>query len=180
MAVIPTVEDWEAGEDLDAAKFNANIRDVGNFVLRDRPIAIVNRAVTTQTLVNNDEIIFDTVSLDTDNMVDLGSFPTRITIKTAGFYLINMQVPYSDDGTGSAGGYRLFRVLRNGSDEVFQDVRNRFVPTSGLGTMGIAASSFEYCNVNDYLEIEIGHDANTFTTRTLGGGVTLSAMWMSQ
>jgi hypothetical protein len=169
VAVVPTMDDWIADEEPTAAKLNANIRDVGNFLLNDRPIAIACRKLTTQTIANNAEVIFDTVLIDTDNMVDLGVSTTRITINTAGYYLLTIGFPYTDDGVGV---FRSFRINKNGS-EVAANVMPKIT-----GTVATSVTAMKYLSVNDYLEIEIGHDATTFTSRTVNDGPTLTAMWL--
>jgi hypothetical protein len=168
VAVLPVAPTFTAGEDPTAAKLNA-LSYAASFSYDDRPIAVACRKLTTQVIANNAEVQFDTVLVDTDNMVDLGSSTTRITIVTAGWYFLTIGFPYLDDGVGT---FRAFRINKNGSEVAAQ------VQPKISGQIATSVAAFKYLVAGDYLEIEMGHDATTFTTRTVNDGPTLSAMWL--
>lgn len=169
MAVLPVSPTFTAGEFPTAAKLN-ELSYAASFGYDDRPIAVACRKLSTQVIANNAEVQFDTVLIDNDNMVDLGSSTTRITIQTTGWYLLTIGFPYTDDGVGA---FRAFRINKNGS-EIAANVMPKIT-----GSIATSVAALKYLTANDYLEIEMGHDATTFTTRTVNDGPTLSAMWLS-
>lgn len=174
MATLPTVPTFTAGEDPTAAKMNALATAV-SFLYDDRPLAVVCRSSSTQSMASGAEVSFDTVLKDNDDMVDLGTNATRITIKTAGLYLLVMAVPYTDAAGGSPA-FRTWRIKKNGSTEINGDVQPLFGATAQIVANAVTVSSLA---VNDYLEIETEHNASSnLVTRTANDGPKLSALWL--
>jgi len=108
----------------------------------------INRS-TNQTVPNNTQVdvSFDVKKWDYDNMVDLTTYPTRLTCKTAGLYLLTGFLVYNANITGR----RVIGISINGST-IAVSVSQMPVTDSGLGTnMGCACLYF--LNVNDYVTL---------------------------
>lgn len=177
MAVIPSMDDWSAHEKPSAAKMNANIRDVGNFLLNDRPMAfVVGSTVSTQNLPTGTDAQFATVSLDTDNMVDLGTSSTRITFNTPGFYQVGSYFAWTEPASG-LGAYREPFLRKNGTDLI---TRFNVLPMAATFRAAYCLSSIVYANAGDYMTVCLFHDAsNTIVTNITAGGINMWAMWLT-
>lgn len=176
MAVIPDRDDWIAGEEPTAAKLNANIRDVGNFVIRDRPLARVSRGSGQTIASGGSTIIWTTVNNDNDNMVDLGSDDEIVTITTSGLYLVCGQISYTDQGTNTSH-YRVIELQKNAG---------RFASSNTLGA--IASGDF-VCNATATIQLTAGDELSVKLVQQSGGGTLpvssaydnyLSALWISE
>jgi len=68
---------------------------------QDPPMAIVRR-VATQSINNNSftDVSFDTEDVDNDGLVNLGTFPTRVTLAHDGYYVVMFGVTWGSNGTG--------------------------------------------------------------------------------
>lgn len=71
---------------------------------------IENHAGQTIPTSANTDRVFDTVVFDTDNMIDLASDARKITIQTAGVYLVLGATNYAFN----AAGRRICQLLKNG------------------------------------------------------------------
>lgn len=107
-----TPRTWVAGEHPTAAQFNANIRDNVSF-LANPPACRVYRA-TSQSITNNSltVVTFDTERYDTDSMHSTSSLTSRITINTAGIYVVSAHIVWQADTDYTR---RLFDLLLNGA-----------------------------------------------------------------
>jgi len=122
----------------------------------------INRS-TNQTVPNNTEVdvSFDVKKWDYDNMVDLTTYPTRLTCKTAGLYLLTGFMSYNANTTGR----RVIGIKVNGSIYAV-NISQMAVTDSGFGTnMGCACLYF--LNVNDYVTL--------ISKQASGGDLTLLA-----
>lgn len=80
------------------------------------PYAYVKRAVDSAAIANATDTaaIFDTEIADTDTMIDIAGNPTRITITTAGTYLVTTSITWASNATGQRNTY----IRKNGTTVV--------------------------------------------------------------
>jgi len=106
---------------------------------------------TTGVMTN---LMFDTEDIDTDNMHDLVTQPGRISINTAGYYLVGGQLLWSN---ASAAGQRLLKIQKtdaiNAHDILL--VSNTGTPNRGE-TVG---STIVQCAVGDFLTMFAQQDS---------------------
>lgn len=99
-----------------------------------------NQAITTAT---ETILTFDSEEFDTDTIHDNVTNNSRLTCKTAGKYIVILQVRFADNATG----YRFATITKNGSYAAAQMQQ----PISGNGT-NIVVTSLVSLAVNDYVE----------------------------
>ncbi len=104
-------------------------------------------------------IQFDAEYFDTDVMHDNVTNNTRITIKTAGYYMVGGSVEWVSNVVGA----RLMQIWKNGSTVLTSAVHN----SDQYGNAPGALSTVHYMAVNDYLELVVyqgsGGALNTVT-----------------
>jgi hypothetical protein len=167
-----TPRSWSAGETVTSTILNTHVRDNLNAIVSP-PYAFVR--ATTATALNSSgwtAIAFNTEVADTDNMW-VSSAATRMTINTAGLYLIT-------GGYGlnlTANTYTRFTFAVNGAN----------VPTAGsnvgAGDVGmnaeVSASLFYRFSVADYVEVKgLTTSTNVNTVITNGDQAYCQARWM--
>lgn len=107
-------------------------------------------AVDTAAIMNTEEF-------DTNNMIDIAGFPTRITINTAGYYLIGGQVQFLATFLTTP---NYCKIRRNGvTIESTDSETDRLVSSLVFVNTQCAVS----CAVGDYFELIFNQD-------TAGGG----------
>lgn len=108
----------------------------------------INRS-TAQTIPNNTEVdvSFNVKKWDYDNMVDLSNYPTRLTCKTAGLYLLTGFLVYNSNVTGR----RVIGIKVNGSIYAVS-ISQMPVTDAGLGT-NVGCACLYFLNVNDYVTL---------------------------
>jgi hypothetical protein len=92
-------------------------------------------------------LAFDTELVDTDTMHDTAANNSRITIKTAGLYVVTASATYDV----SAVGHRTLTLLKGGAT-VIAETEVAPNPTAARGT-GIMISTIYKFAVNDYVEV---------------------------
>jgi len=118
MATVPSFTTALTNQELTAARYNAEVRDFGNFFLTGKPMvsaqASSNQTVsnTTITAVNN----WTAETLDNDSMHSTSTNVSRFTCVTPGRYRITASVGWAVNGSGiraisirntlAAGGFR--------------------------------------------------------------------------
>lgn len=121
--------------------------------------AIVRLTIDTNVFNNTTTAVsFDTEDEDTDNMVDLGSFPTRITFQTAGIYYVYGGGLYF----GNATGFRQFWIRFNGTTRRGQSE----IPGSSSANGG----GYHH----DYVEALAGQYVELLTFQNSGGTLQLN------
>lgn len=88
----------------------------------------------------------DTEVFDLDNMVDISGFPTRITIKTDGYYMVGGQVKFN---TTVATTQNSCKIRRNGSIIESQDSES---DRAAAANIYVTSHCFVSCSVGDYFE----------------------------
>lgn len=115
MAYVPTLKTWSDGVRVTAADFNDQVRD-GLLALLNPPQVMVH--CTASVSITSDTTYrptaWHTAPVDTDGMWS-DSAPTRLTIATAGYYLIQARYVWGN----YAGGYRgLWLRVNSGGNPV--------------------------------------------------------------
>lgn len=99
---------------------------------------------------------FDTEWFDTDNMVDVAGEPTRVTIQTAGFYLLGAQIRFQGSSPTIP---QYAKIRKNGTTIVSQDSESDRVASLNIY---VATQAFESCEVGDYFELVASSDSGPF------------------
>ena len=112
------------------------------------------RRTTNQSIVNSTEtaIIFDVEDFDQGNMADLVANPTRITIATAGIYLVGGWNAWD----ASTAGDRAIRIIKNGEPVADGIVMKDSPAPNGVTTEPTRAVNtiFKFA-AGDYIELFI-------------------------
>ena len=153
-----TPRTWVATEIVTAAQMNAHVRDNLGFLYtpprgesrRSANLSIANNtavAVTMQVEVH-----------DNDAIVDIAGNPTRLTIKTAGFYHVYGRMSWAVNSTGIRWAY----VRLGGSTTLGGNLS----PAHAVYGNYVNASFVRAFAVNDYLELMV--------LQTSGGALNLN------
>ena len=108
-------------------------------------------------------IPFDTEQVDSDTMHD-GTNPSRITIKTGGFYLFTAAANF---GQGNNAGTRNITLRLNGSLQLTANEQ----PGSNLAQQALTLSFMQQVAVNDYAEV--------MPFQNSGGSLTLTSTYFA-
>ncbi len=165
-----TIGTFTAGQVLTAAEMNELGENSNNF--RVPPMCRVKQTSGASIGDASGTILaFDAEDFDTDGMHDNATNNSRITINTAGVYLVIASVRYT---TGVSDDTRI-SILKNGGN-VGIDERGPNNSRSGQQVMGyydLAAA--------DYLEAQVYQNNSANTARTIDTPYTfLSAAWIGQ
>jgi hypothetical protein len=122
----------------------ANQAAAGNHKHAEPPFGLWTRAAA-QSINNNaqTDIQFTAEVADSDNMGDLAVSNTTFTIKTAGFYLMNVKGSYASNVTG----VRQFFIVQNGGNATTWQLN-----ANVTGTFFILLSDVIQCAVNDAIK----------------------------
>lgn len=123
-----------------------------------RPAARSSAAGPTGSLPDNTDnpATMTVEEFDTDNMINIAGFPTRITIVTDGYYIVGGQVRHN---TTAATAQNLCKIRRNGVTIESQDSES---DKAGAANIYVSTSCVVSCAVGDYFECISG--------QTLGAG----------
>lgn len=119
------------------------------------------RRTTTQSIANNTQtaVSYTTEDYDTDTMHDNATNPSRITIRTAGKYLICAGVRFADSSAGALGcTFRLNGVINNYTEIFAKD---------GTGRGPAMITIIDDFAVDDFIEL--------FVIQTSGGALDIQA-----
>lgn len=105
-------------------------------------------------------VIMNTEEFDTNNMVDIAGFPTRITIQTEGYYLIGGQVNYQATAGPTIPAY--LKIRRNGTTIEAQDSYSDKATGSNV-VIYISSSCCVSCSIGDYFELVVNTQSSPFT-----------------
>ena len=128
---------WSSGEVLTAADLNATTNKAAGSIIRTTNLSISN---TTDTIVT-----FSSSEFDNDTMWNVSN-PTRLTITTAGIYIVSYTLSWASNSTGERIGW----VQKNGTSV------NRW---ANLRAAGFAAEAWQTgsalisCVAGDYLQL---------------------------
>ena len=158
----PTIGPFTAGDILTAA----TMTDVQTNLTNQRvpPMCLLTRSGQPITASTDTVITGYTEDVDTDGMYDAGS-PTRITIATAGLYMLNINVAWSGTASTRTDGY----IEQNGIGvPAYRDIR---YGTNERNHLTIVVA----CAAADYFEAYV-----YYTPGSLSTNVRFSATWLGQ
>jgi hypothetical protein len=175
--IVPTPLDWIAndGNFATAAMLEAGVGDPLSFLL-DPPGAQVRRT-TAQSIPNVTPtvIAFDSEDFDNDTIHSTVTNTSRLTIVTAGRYLISGIIPYDLNGTG----YREARVTKNTVS--FINGLRAMIPASGAVATVVALPALETPLIaGDFLELSAVQSSGGSLSTSATNGVfpVLRARWI--
>jgi hypothetical protein len=163
-----------AGEVYTASAHNVIVTNVNNFIV---PPAV--RAVRTadQTIANATTVAIEftaTDEFDTDDMHSTSTNPGRITIATAGVYIITATVNIA--ASNSNGIYRLVAIRKNGGNEIATQ------NPGGLSDARVTVTVTDSAAVNDYYEAVVYQDSSANATLNAIGSIraAFTAIWVGR
>lgn len=176
MGYVPTLKTWTDGARVSAADFNDQIRDgLGALLNPPQALAYCTGLVSTPSDTTYRPTTWHATAYDTDGMWNAAN-PTRLTINTAGYYLIIVRSVWGN----YAGGYRGVWVKLNAGG----------APLSGTLLEGDLVQPVPATNTNVRLMVSrlcaVGDHLELFTYQTSGGpqntifgitGPTMSVAW---
>lgn len=171
---------WTTADLATAAMLNQDMRDNPSF-LHDPPCCrVYNNA--NLSIANATDYVLHSMNAeyyDTDVMHDLVTNNSRITIKTAGKYLVVGRVSYASNTTGTRG---LRIVKNNGAGTNYEDVAFTPANTAAQSTFLLVATVDVFV-VNDFLELGCyqtsGAALNSEYTASLRNTPHFEATWLS-
>lgn len=169
---IVTPRTWVAGDVLTAAQLNVDVRDNVTFLANPPSCRVTNS--TTQSLTDNLETVltFDTETYDTAGMHSTAVNTGRITIVTAGLYLLT----FSATLQASADTSDAYADLQLGVA-----TRIAYGPSVGAYTAGglvrIAASCIHKLAAADYVQVVAFQNNTANTNRTISSHM-FAATWI--
>lgn len=168
MATVPSTQTVAAAAKILAAHENTNVKSPLDFLLAP-PSAFIylNTVPANLTTATTTLITFDTAVYDTDSAGvtwTVGTNPSRITPKTAGFFEVKTTCSFATNATG----IRFSDVRKNvagnpaSGTRVDTDIRSA---SSALQTICRTSTVVQFNGTSDYIEL--------FAQQTSGGGLAL-------
>jgi hypothetical protein len=158
-----------AGEVLTAAFWNEQVRDNLSF-LYTPPMCIVSRS-SALTYVSAADIAWNSEDIDTNAMFDSGA-STKITIKTAGVYIVTLNVQFAATSVGASSGTGT--ILVGGAERA---------ASTSMGNVGgstrVNSSLVRSLSVNDEITSKFTF-AGAAGTLTIATTSFLSAVWIAK
>lgn len=182
--IIPPVERWIAGEQVDADLMQRRASDMLAFLL-EPPMAAAKATVVQQITTGTwTKILLDTVIKDNDGIVDLTN--DRLNIQTPGWYEIEVCTAYGTGNGNDTLGRRIAAARLNGSGaNGGQRARRDCIPCTDAARGVRAGGSMTalFLNKGDYLEL-MGYQDSTTTkptdvSATPGPGPYIAVRWVS-
>ena len=120
---------------------------IGARVFNSAAISAANGAFTVLT--------FDSERFDTDNIHDLASNTSRLTVKTAGKYRIYGNVEFA---SAAGGAFRLVGILLNGATSIAEGGSNGATIVAGPNVRSTVCTTYDLA-LNDYVELRVFQDS---------------------
>jgi len=173
-----TVADRAAGDLFTEAMWDDSLKtNLNNLVIPCVVYAFDVTATVAITTATWTAVAFASAdAFDSDTMHDPAVTNTRITINTAGIYLITGRVEFAVSNTGT---YREAGIRKNGT--VFLDV-DRQIPNATLGPR-LRPGIVQNFIATDYVELVVRHDVGANLNIVADGtGIypSLSAVWLGK
>lgn len=166
-----TPRTWVAGEYPTAAQFNANVRDNVSFLANPPACRVYHNANQSIAASTETTLAFNSERFDTNTMHDTVTNNSRITINTAGVYVVTASVAFAA-GTGTWTSYATIRV--DGTTTIAS--QQHLAPTT-LGT-NISLSTIYKLSVGQYLEVRVWQNSGTINVNTVAQlSPEFSAIW---
>lgn len=162
MATVPNPRTWTVGELLTASKMNTDVRDALNFLLVNKPLAVL---YTTNTITPNNSFVNVTWNqeiLDRDGGHSTSSNTDRYTAQTAGWYRVHCWVSFNDSFDANVRGLS----LSHSADSII-GTNYKTSPSNGYNT-GLNVEAVTFMSVNQYVTV----NAFSRNSQSLGTGAT--------
>lgn len=165
-----------AGQVYTAAAHNVIATNVNNFIVP--PMCQVKRTTTQAiTTASVTDVLFNAETFDTDDMHSTTSNTDRITVNTAGVYIVTGNLQMAGNATGVRGIY----IRKNGSTFA------RFFVTAvdALNLPGLSASAVITASAGDYFTCSVyqnsGGNLDVLADDPVGNlATTFSAVWIGR
>jgi len=159
MATVPTPRSWGVSEAVTAAKFNTDIRDSFEFILRP-PRARLTRTADMNIPSTVMAIPWDKEDYDTDNGHNNVTNNTRYTSQTAGWYYLNTSFWFYIGSSLALTGTREVCFQKNSSSSLKQNRQDEYLGAGDKsGRVFMRTAGFMYLAVNDYVEVVFHQDS---------------------
>lgn len=151
MAIVPAPQTWVNGTSkVNATTLNLELRDALNFLLS--PPRVWAYDSTVLSVANNVSTLmsWNAEVLDSDNMHNSGTNPSRITCNAAGLFHVDVGIAWTANGTGS----RITHIRKNsagsatGGTQLFD-----FTAMASPNTFSFGSSFDVDLIVGDYIEV---------------------------
>lgn len=171
MATVPSASTYSAGQRWRASDVNQITNTDKSFWLAPPYAHVYQSTATSLTNAAWTTIGFNAETADNDGMHDNTTNNSRLTIQTAGLYLVVGQVAFA---TTSSTGSRSVQVTLNGTTYLINST-----PASALAHTQIV-TGFIQCTAGQYLELKAYHTYGSAMNTTTGstGATQLQARWM--
>jgi len=180
VATVPAPKTWSVNESLTAAGLNLELRDALNYLLNPPACSVYQTANTNMpTSGTYVQMLFDTENYDTDTMHSTSTNPGRITINTAGIYLVTWGVGFASNATG----YRLGDVRLNAAGVIGGGTSIDICRANAIsGAVSQIDSSFMYrFSAGDHFEIQAAQTSGGALASNAGAATTkIEALWVSK
>lgn len=152
-----TPKTWTAGEVVTAALMNEQIRDNESAIVTAHPLVVPSARVYNNAAQNINHNTWTTVAFnaerwDTDTIHDNSTNNSRLTCTTAGIYVINVNIVWSDADTDGARG---IKILLNGATELARDQR------PGLNGGYASLTTVYSLAATDYVTVQVYQNSNS-------------------
>jgi hypothetical protein len=159
VATIPTPRTWASGEQVTAAKLNADVRDGFNFLLAP-PRAVLRKSAQPISSGILTVLSWDLEDLDSDGGHSNVTNNTRYTVQTAGWFFLICNVEWSD--TNDVGGREVwFRKSGNNATRQSRSDDYPTVSTTNINMSGLITTGYMSLAVSDYIEVEVFQSSGT-------------------
>lgn len=147
---------WTTGEITTAAQMNEQVRDNELYLKSQNNIGCLVAMGGNTEIDNTTEtvLVWDNEQWDTDSMHSDISSPSKITIVTAGLYIVGVNIFWEPEA--SAVGYRYATLLKGGNPALFQSKTYAVI----VNAYEIINHFVAYLDLNaeDYLQVEVYHN----------------------
>jgi hypothetical protein len=119
-------------------------------------------------------LTWDTEAFDTDNMHSLVTNTDRLTMNTAGLYVVTLQIQFPFD---AGGGERMGSLYLNNTTLIARD--RRLSHSVGVGTTNMTLTTLYKFAAGDWVQPTAYQASGTTMTVTQGiGSTSISAVWV--
>lgn len=170
---VPSPRTWVVGEYETAAFFNANVRDMGNFLL-NAPIALLYTSGAPSFSSGTFQAMgLDGTSWDTYGGHSNSTNNTRYTAQVAGFYMAFSTASWGPNATGNRG----VALYKNGAAFGSPSSQTIVPSTNATNNVIIQAAGMTQLNVGDYVETFV-YQGSGSSLACAAGQSGMAIMWI--
>lgn len=166
-----TPRTWVAGDVLTAAQLNQDVRDnvlaVANpaacRVYHNAAVAVADATITVLGTTGATTAVFNSERYDTDSMHSTGTNPGRITINTAGIYLVTAGIEFAAGTDYSS----IYLAIRKNGTTIIVNHSQIGGNDAGLANNSDAVSTVYKFAVADYIEVLVWQNNTANLARNL-------------